>query len=151
MERQVPHRVTQPTNRQSERSSTHEEENQSDAEGTASQFKSQENATTSPKLLQKMKPTQTSDQKGRKLQMQNQLGVLLPLVNEADTYLSNLTTIGKIEGKPVGVMVDTVARVSAIKGKFLKEIYGDVPFSAFQTGKDSLQLRRITYTLPLYL
>ena len=98
-----------------------------------------------------MKPTQTSDQKVRKLQMQNQLGVLLPLVNEADTYLSNLTTIGKIEGKPVGVMVDTVARVSAIKGKFLKEIYGDVPFTAFQTGKDSLQLRRITYTLPLYL
>ena len=46
-------------------------------------------------------------------------------------------------------MVDTVARLSAIKGKFLKN--GDVPFSAVQTGKDRLQLRRTTYTLPLYL
>ena len=83
--------------------------------------------------------------------MSNQLSVLLPLVNEADTQRTNLTTIGKIKGKPVRVMVDTVARVSAIKGKFVKKIYGDVPFSAVQTGKDSLHLRRITYTLPLYL
>ena len=44
-----------------------------------------------------MKPTQTSDQKPRKLQTSNQLSVLLPLVNEADTYRTNLTTIGKIE------------------------------------------------------
>ena len=83
--------------------------------------------------------------------MSNQLSVLLTLVNEADTQRTNLTTIGKIKGKPVRVMVDTVARVSAIKGKFVKKIYGDVPFSAVQTGKDSLHLRRITYTLPLYL
>ena len=49
------------------------------------------------KLLQKMKPTQTGDQKPRKLQTSNQLSVLLPLVNEADTYRTNLSTIGKIE------------------------------------------------------
>lgn len=63
----------------------------------------------------------------------NQLSVLLPLVNEADTYPSNLTTIGKIEGKPVHLMVDTGARVSAIKEEVLKEIYGDAPCSAVQT------------------
>ena len=53
--------------------------------------------------------------------MSNQLSVLLPLVNEADTQRTNLTTIGKIKGKPVRVMVDTVACVSAIKGKFVKK------------------------------
>ena len=46
-------------------------------------------------------------------------------------------------------MLDTGASVSAIKEEVLKEIYGDVPFSAIQTGKGNLQLRRIT--LPLYL
>ena len=46
-------------------------------------------------------------------------------------------------------MLDTGASVSAIKEEVLKEIYGDVPFSTVQTGKDNLQLRRIT--LPLYL
>ena len=63
----------------------------------------------------------------------NQLSVLLPLVNEAVTYRSNLTTISKIEGKPVHQIVDTSARVSAIKEEVLKEIYGDAPCSAVQT------------------
>ena len=52
-------------------------------------------------------------------------------------------------GKPVRLVLDTGASVSAIKEEVLKEIYGDVPFSTVQTGKDNLQLRRIT--LPLYL
>ena len=115
-ERQVLHRATRPTYCQPEESSTYEEENQSDVEGTASQLESQENATNNPNLLQKMKPTRTSDQgrkprnpnqKPRKLQMPNQLRVQLPLVNEADTYPSNLITIGKIAGKPVHLMLDT--------------------------------------------
>ena len=157
-ERQVLHRATRPTYCQPEESSTYEEENQSDAEGTASQLESQENATNNPDLLQKMKPTRTSDQgrkprnpnqKPRKLQIPNQSKVQLPLVNEADAYPSNLITKGKIAGKPVRLMLDTGASVSAIKEEVLKEIYGDVPFSTVQTGKDNLQLRRIT--LPLYL
>ena len=157
-ERQVLHRATRPTYCQPEESSTHEEENQSDVEGTASQLESQENATNNPNLLQKMKPTRTSDQgrkprnpnqKPRKLQIPNQSKVQLPLVNEADAYPSNLITKGKIAGKPVRLMLDTGASVSAIKEEVLKEIYGDVPFSTVQTGKDNLQLRRIT--LPLYL
>ena len=143
---------------QPEESSTHEEENQSYAEGTASQLESQENATNNPDLLQKMKPTRTSNrirkprnpnQKPRKLQIPNQSKVQLPLVNEADAYPSNLITKGKIAGKPVRLMLDTGASVSAIKEEVLKEIYGDVPFSTVQTGKDNLQRRRIT--LPLYL
>ena len=81
--------------------------------------------------------------------MPNQLSVQLPLVNEADTYPSNLITIGKIAGKPVHLMLDTGSSVSAIKEEVLKEIYGDVPSSVVQTGKDNLQRRRIT--LPLYL
>ena len=130
--------------------------NQSDAEGTASQLESQENATNYPNLLQKMKPTRTSNrvreprnpnQKPRKLQIPNQSKVQLPLVNEADTYPSNLITKGKIAGKPVRLMLDTGASVSAIKEEVLKEIYGDVPFSAVQTGKDNLQPRRITLYL----
>ena len=60
-ERQVLHRATRPTYCQPEESSTYEEENQSYAEGTASQLESQENATNNPNLLQKMKPTRTSD------------------------------------------------------------------------------------------
>ena len=157
-ERQVLYRATRPTYCQLEESSTYEEENQSDVEGTASQLESQENATTNPNLLQKMKPTSTSNrirkprnpnQKPRKSQMSNQSSVQLPLVNEADTYPSNLITKGKIAGKPVRLMLDTGASVSAIKEEVLKEIYGDVPFSTVQTGKDNLQLRRIT--LPLYL
>ena len=157
-ERQVLHRATRPNYTQPEESSTHEEENQSYAEGTASQLESQENATNNPDLLQKMKPTRTSNrirkprnpnQKPRKLQIPNQSKVQLPLVNEADAYPSNLITKGKIAGKPVRLMLDTGASVSAIKEEVLKEIYGDVPFSTVQTGKDNLQLRRIT--LPLYL
>ena len=157
-ERQVLHRATRPTYCQPEESSTYEEENQSDVEGTASQLESQENATNNPNLLQKMKPTRTSDQgrkprnpnqKPRKLQIPNQSKVQLPLVNETDAYPSNLITKGKIAGKPVRLMLDTGASVSAIKEEVLKEIYGDVPFSTVQTGKDNLQLRRIT--LPLYL
>ena len=157
-ERQVLHRATRPTYCQPEESSTYEEENQSDDEGTASQLESQENATNNPDLLQKMKPTRTSDQgrkprnpnqKPRKLQIPNQSKVQLPLVNEADTYPRNLITKGEIAGKPVRLMLDTGASVSAIKEEVLKEIYGDVPFSTVQTGKDNLQLRRIT--LPLYL
>ena len=157
-ERQVLHRATRPTYCQPEESSTYEEENQSDDEGTASQLESQENAKNNPNLLQKMKPTRTSDQgrkprnpnqKPRKLQIPNQSKVQLPLVNEADAYPSNLITKGKIAGKPVRLMLDTGASVSAIKEEVLKEIYGDVPFSTVQTGKDNLQLRRIT--LPLYL
>ena len=46
-------------------------------------------------------------------------------------------------------MLDTGSSVSAVKEEVLKEIYGDVPSSAVQTGKDNLQRRRIT--LPLYL
>ena len=157
-ERQVLHRSTRPTYCQPEESSTYEEENQSDVEGTPSQLESQENATNNPDLLQKMKPTRTSNrirkprnpnQKPRKLQIPNQSNVQLPLVNEADAYPSNLITKGKIAGKPVRLMLDTGASVSAIKEEVLKEIYGDVPFSTVQTGKDNLQLRRIT--LPLYL
>ena len=157
-ERQVLHRATRPTYCQPEESSTYEEENQSDVEGTASQLESQENATNNPDLLQKMKPTRTSNrirkprnpnQKPRKLQIPNQSKVQLPLVNEADAYPSNLITKGKIAGKPVRLMLDTGASVSAIKEEVLKEIYGDVPFPTVQTGKDNLQLRRIT--LPLYL
>ena len=157
-ERQVLHRATRPNYTQPEESSTYEEENQSYAEGTASQLESQENAKNNPNLLQKMKPTRTSDQgrkprnpnqKPRKLQIPNQSKVQLPLVNEADTYPSNLITKGKIAGKPVRLMLDTGASVSAIEEEVLKEIYGDVPFSTVQTGKDNLQLRRIT--LPLYL
>ena len=157
-ERQVLHRATRPNYTQPEESSTYEEENQSDVEGTPSQLESQENATNNPDLLQKMKPTRTSNrirkprnpnQKPRKLQIPNQSNVQLPLVNEADAYLSNLITKGKIAGKPVRLMLDTGASVSAIKEEVLKEIYGDVPFSTVQTGKDNLQLRRIT--LPLYL
>ena len=157
-ERQVLHRVARTPYRQPDESSTHEGENQSDAEGTASQLESQENATNNPDLLQKMKPTRTSNrirkprnpnQKPRKLQIPNQSKVQLPLVNEADAYPSNLITKGKIAGKPVRLMLDTGASVSAIKEEVLKEIYGDVPFSTVQTGKDNLQLRRIT--LPIYL
>ena len=157
-ERQVLHRATRPNYTQPEESSTHEEENQSYAEGTVSQLESQENATNNPDLLQKMKPTRTSNrirkprnpnQKPRKLQIPNQSKVQLPLVNEADAYPSNLITKGKIAGKPVRLMLDTGASVSAIKEEVLKEIYGDVPFSTVQTGKDNLQLRRIT--LSLYL
>ena len=157
-ERQVLHRATRPNYTQPEESSTYEEENQSDDEGTASQLESQENAKNNPDLLQKMKPTRTSNrirkprnpnQKPRKLQIPNQSKVQLPLVNEADTYPRNLITKGKIAGKPVRLMLDTGASVSAIKEEVLKEIYGDVPFSTVQTGKDNLQLRRIT--LPLYL
>ena len=157
-ERQVLHRVARTPYRQPDESSTHEGENQSDAEGTASQLKSQENATNNPDLLQKMRPTRTSDQgkkprnpnqKQRKLPIPNQSNFLLPLVNKADTNPSNLTTKGKIAGKSVRLMLDTGASVSAIKEEVLKEIYGDVSFSAIQTGKGNLQLRRIT--LPLYL
>ena len=64
-------------------------------------------------------------------------------------YPSNLITKVKIARKPVRLILDTGASVSAIKEEVLKEIYGDVPFSAVQTGKGNLQLRRIT--LPLYL
>ena len=105
-----------------------------------------------------MKPTRTSDQgrkprnsnqKPRKLQMPNQLSVQLPLVNEADTYPTNLITKGKMAGKPVRLVLDTGVSVSAIKEEVLKEIYGHIPFSAVQTGKDNL-LRR-TIILPLYL
>ena len=105
-----------------------------------------------------MKPTRTSDQgrkprnsnqKPRKLQMPNQLSVQLPLVNEADTYPTNLITKGKMAGKPVRLVLDTGVSVSAIKEEVLKEIYGHVPFSAVQTGKDNL-LRR-TIILPLHL
>ena len=81
--------------------------------------------------------------------MPNQLSVQLPLVNEADTYPTNLITKGKMAGKPVRLVLDTGASVSAIKEEVLKEIYGHVPFSAVQTGKDNL-LRR-TIILPLYL
>ena len=104
-----------------------------------------------------MKPTRASDQgrkprnsnqKPRKLQIPNQLSVHLPRVNEADTYPTNLITKGKMAGKPVRLVLDTGASVSAIK-EVLKEIYGHVPFSAVQTGKDNL-LRR-TIILPLYL
>ena len=94
-----------------------------------------------------MKPTQTSDQKPRKLQTSNQLSVLLPLINEADTYRTNLTTIGKIEA--CSCNGGYCCTPFSYKRKISKN--GDVPFSAVQTGKDSLQLRRITYTLPLYL
>ena len=157
-ERQVLHRAARPPYRQPDESSTHEGENQSDAEGTASQLESQENATNNPDLLQKMRPTRTSDQgrkprnpnqKQKKLPIPNQSNVQLPLVNKEVTNPSNLTTKGKIAGKPVRLMLDTGASVSAIKEEVLKEIYGDVPFSAIQTGKGNLQLRRIT--LPLYL
>ena len=87
-ERQVLHPATRPTYRHPEESSTYEEENQSDAEGTASQLESQENATNNPNLLQKTKPTRTinrvreprnPNQKPRKLQIPNQLSVQLPL------------------------------------------------------------------------
>ena len=50
-ERQVLHRATRPTYTQPEESSTYEEENQSDVEGTASQLESQENATNNLNLL----------------------------------------------------------------------------------------------------
>ena len=105
-----------------------------------------------------MKLTRTSDQgrkprnsnqKPRKLQMPNQLSVQLPRVNEADTYPTNLITKGKMAGKPVRLVLDTGASVSAIKEEVLKEIYGHAPLSAVQTGKDNL-LRR-TIILPLYL
>ena len=39
----------------------------------------------------------------------------------------------KIEGKPVHLMVDTGARVSAIKEEVLKGNYGNAPYSAVQT------------------
>ena len=87
-ERQVLHRTTRPNYRQIEESSTYEEENQSDVDGTASQLESQENALTNPNLLQKMKPTRTSNrvrkprnpnQKPRKLQMPSQSNVQLQL------------------------------------------------------------------------
>ena len=81
--------------------------------------------------------------------MPNQLSVQLPHVNEADTYPTNLITKGKMVGKPVRLVLDTGASVSAIKEEVLKEIYGHVPFSAVQTGKNNL-LRR-TIILPLYL
>ena len=55
---------------------------------------------------------------------------------------SNLITKGKIAGKPVHLMLDTGASVSAIKEEFLKEIYGDVPF--FQTGKAYI-LRKVRF------
>ena len=105
-----------------------------------------------------MKPTRASDQgrkprnsnqKPRKLQMPNQLSVQLPLVNEADTYPTNLITKGKMAGKPVRLVLDTGASVSAIKEEVLKEIYGHVPLSAVQTAKDNL-LRK-TIILLLYL
>ena len=126
-----------------------------DAERTASQLESQENATTNPNLLQEMKLAQTSNrfrkprnpnQKPRKLQISNQLSVQLSLVNEADTYPRNLTPKGKIAGEPVHLMLDPGASVSAIKEVTI-EICADVPFSAVQTGKDNLQLRRITLYL----
>ena len=94
-----------------------------DAERIASELESQENATTNPNLLQEMKLAQTSNrfrkprnpnQKPRKLQISNQLSVQLSLVNEADTYPRNLTTKGKIAGKPVHLMLDTGASVSAM-------------------------------------
>ena len=137
-ERQVLHRATRPTYRQPEESSTYEEE---------------ENATNNPNLLKKMKPTRTSDhgrkptnpnQKPRKLQTPNQSNVQLPLVNKAETYPSNLINKGKIAGKSVRLMLDTGAGVSAVKEELFKETYGDVSFSAVQTGKDNLQRRRIT-------
>ena len=105
-----------------------------------------------------MKPTRTSDQgrkprnsnqKPRKSQMPNQLSVQLPLVNEADTYPTNLITKGKMAGKPVRLVLDTGVSVSAIKEEVLKEIYDHVPSSTVQTGKGIL-LRR-TIILPLYL
>ena len=49
-ERQVLHRATRPTYCEPGESSTYEEENQSDVEGTASQLESQENATNNPNL-----------------------------------------------------------------------------------------------------
>ena len=64
--------------------------------------------------------------------MSNQLSVLLPLVNEADTYPSNLTIVGEIEGNPVHLMVDTGTRVSAIK-EVLRENFGGAPYSVVQT------------------
>ena len=67
--------------------------------------------------------------------MSNQLSVLLPLVNEADTHRTNLTTISKMKGKSVRVMADTVARVSVIKGKFLKKPMVMFPFPQFRLGK----------------
>ena len=45
-ERQILHRAIQPTYRQPEESSTYEEENPSDAEGTVSQLESQETPQT---------------------------------------------------------------------------------------------------------
>ena len=45
-------------------------------------------------------------------------------------------------------MLDTGAGVSAVKEELFKETYGDVSFSAVQTGKDNLQRRRITLPFP---
>ena len=81
--------------------------------------------------------------------MPNRLSVQLPRVNKADTYPTNLITKGKMAGKPVRLVLDTGASVSAIKEEVLKEIYGHFPLSAVQTRKDNL-LRR-TIILPLYL
>ena len=85
-ERQVLHRATRPNYTQPEESSTHEEENQSDAEGTASQLESQENATNNPDLLQKMRPTRTSDQ-GRKPRNPNQKPRKLQILNQSKVQL----------------------------------------------------------------
>lgn len=106
-ERQVLNCATQPTYCQSERTSTNEEENQSDTKETALQLESQEATTNSPNLSQRTKATRTNDQsnvtprkpnqKPRKVRMSNQLRhVQFRLVNEVDKYPSNLTTTGKI-------------------------------------------------------
>ena len=81
-ERQVLHRATRPTYCQPEESSTYEEENQSDDEGTVSQLESQENAKNNLNLLQKMKPTRTSDQ-GRKPRNPNQKPRKLQIPNQS--------------------------------------------------------------------
>ena len=144
-ERQVLHRATRPTYRQPEESSTYEEE---------------ENATNNPNLLKKMKPTRTSDhgrkptnpnQKPRKLQTPNQSNVQLPLVNKAETYPSNLINKGKIAGKSVRLMLDTGAGVSAVKEELFKETYGDVSFSAVQTGKRQPTAKKNYLAVPLWI
>ena len=80
--------------------------------------------------------------------MSNQLSVLLPLVNEAGTYPSNLTIVGEIEGNPVHLMVNTGARVSAIKEEVLRENFGGAPYSVVQNATTT---KKISYTLPSYL
>lgn len=130
--RQLLNCATQPTYGQPERTSTNEEENQSDTKETALQLESQEPTTNTPNLPQRTKATRTTDQskvtprrpnqKPRKVRMSNQLiHVQLRLVDEVDKYPSNLTTTGKIAGKSVHLMVATGERVSAIK-QVLEEI-----------------------------